>query len=116
GQPGLEKCLPATTPAQRDQIWNCRKAGAPLLLSIPGARKPIAFVEDTAVSPQRLPEFTRRFKKILDRHGITGAYYGHASVGCLHIRPMVDTKTAGDLRILKSVSDDVAALVQEFGG
>lgn len=116
GQPGLEKYLPATTPAQRDQIWNCRKAGAPLLLSIPGARKPIAFVEDTAVSPQQLPEFTRRFKKILDRHGITGAYYGHASVGCLHIRPMIDTKSAGDLTILKSVSDEVAALVQEFGG
>jgi FAD/FMN-containing dehydrogenase/Fe-S oxidoreductase len=116
GQAGLEKFLPARDANERDQIWNCRKAGAPLLLSIPGARKPIAFVEDTAVDPSRLPEFTRRFRKILDRHGITGAYYGHASVGCLHIRPMIDTKAAGDLQILKSVSDEVAALVQEFGG
>jgi FAD/FMN-containing dehydrogenase/Fe-S oxidoreductase len=116
GQTGLEKFLRARDANERDQIWNCRKAGAPLLLSIPGARKPIAFVEDTAVDPARLPEFTRRFRKILDRHGITGAYYGHASVGCLHIRPMIDTKAAGDLQILKSVSDEVAALVQEFGG
>jgi len=116
GQTGLEKYLPATTASQRDQIWNCRKAGAPLLLSIPGARKPIAFVEDTAVNPQRLAEFTRRFRKILDWHGITGAYYGHASVGCLHIRPMIDSKSAGDLAILKAVSDEVADLVQEFGG
>jgi FAD/FMN-containing dehydrogenase/Fe-S oxidoreductase len=116
GQPGLERLLLARDAIQREQIWNCRKAGAPLLLSIPGARKPIAFVEDTAVDPPRLPEFTRRFRKILDKHGITGAYYGHASVGCLHIRPMVDTKTAGDLRILKAVSDEVAQLVQEFGG
>ena len=116
GQAGLEKYLPATTAAQRDQIWNCRKAGAPLLLSIPGARKPIAFVEDTAVTPQRLAEFTRRFRRILDRHGITGAYYGHASVGCLHIRPMIDSKSASDLAILKAVSDEVADLVQEFGG
>jgi FAD/FMN-containing dehydrogenase/Fe-S oxidoreductase len=116
GQGGLEKCLPAKTAEERDQIWNCRKAGAPLLLSIPGARKPIAFVEDTAVDPQKLPEFTRRFRAIIDTHGITGAYYGHASVGCLHIRPMIDTKSAKDLTILKSVSDAVADLVQEFGG
>jgi len=116
GQPGLARLLRAQDAEQREQIWNCRKASAPLLLSIPGARKPIAFVEDTAVDPARLPEFTRRFKKILDRHGITGAYYGHASVGCLHIRPMVDTKSAGDLRILKAVSDEVAELVREFGG
>lgn len=116
GQPGLEKSLPAKTAQEREQIWNCRKASAPLLLSVPGARKPIAFVEDTAVEPSKLPEFTRRFRKILDRHKITGAYYGHASVGCLHIRPMIDTKISGDLKILKSVSDEVAALVQEFGG
>ncbi len=116
GQPGLERFLPARDAEQREQIWNCRKAGAPLLLSIPGARKPIAFVEDTAVDTSKLPEFTRRFRKILEQHGISGAYYGHASVGCLHIRPMIDAKSAGDLAILKAVSDEVAALVQEFGG
>ena len=116
GAPGLEKIIPAKDAEQRDAIWNCRKAGAPLLLSIPGARKPIAFVEDTAVEPAKLPEFTRRFQKILDKHGITGAYYGHASVGCLHIRPMLDSKSLSDLRILKEVSDEVATLVQEFGG
>lgn len=116
GRPGLEKFLPARDEKQREQIWNCRKAGAPLLLSIPGARKPIAFVEDTAVDPVKLPAFTRRFRAILDRHGITGAYYGHASVGCLHIRPMIDAKSAGDLAVLKAVSDEVADLVQEFGG
>ena len=116
GWPGLDRFLPATSAEQREQIWNCRKAGAPLLLSIPGARKPIAFVEDTAVDPSRLAAFTRRFRSILSKHGITGAYYGHASVGCLHIRPMVDTKSAGDLSILKAVSDEVAELVHEFGG
>ncbi len=116
GQPGLERFLRARDAEQREQIWNCRKAAAPLLLSIPGARKPIAFVEDTAVDAAKLPAFTRRFRKILDKYRITGAYYGHASVGCLHIRPMIDTKVAGDLAILKSVSDEVAALVQEFGG
>ena len=116
GASGLTQWHRAATPEQRDALWNCRKAGAPLLLSIPGARKPIAFVEDTAVDPARLPAFTRRFKTILDEHKLTGAYYGHASVGCLHIRPMVDTKSAADRTALKAVSDAVAELVREFGG
>lgn len=116
GQAGLERFIPATDPAQRDRIWNCRKASAPLLLSIPGAQKPIAFVEDPAVDPRHTPEFARRFREILDSHGVAGAFYGHASVGCLHIRPMLDTKTAEDLQTLKAVSDEVAALIREFNG
>lgn len=114
--PGLQKILRADLPEQRTQIWNCREAGAPLLLSIPGARKPIAFVEDAAVDPAKLPEFARRFHAILERHGTQGAFYGHASVGCLHIRPLIDTKMAADLQRLKGISDDVAKLVHEFRG
>lgn len=116
GAPGLQKILKAELPEQRAQIWNCREAGAPLLLSIPGARKPIAFVEDAAVEPAKMPEFTQRFRQILDRYGVKGSYYGHASVGCLHIRPMIDTKSAADLERLKSISDEVAKLVHEFHG
>jgi FAD/FMN-containing dehydrogenase/Fe-S oxidoreductase len=116
GCAGLTEWHRADSPERREALWNCRKAGAPLLLSIPGARKPIAFVEDTAVDPSKMPEFTRRFRTILDRHGLNGAYYGHASVGCLHIRPMVDTKSAEDLVRFKRVSDEVADLVLEFGG
>lgn len=116
GWEGLEKYMPAVDPAQRDRIWNCRKASAPLLLSIPGARKPIAFVEDPAVAPGQAAEFARRFREILDRRGVAGSFYGHASVGCLHIRPMLDTKTAEDLTVLKEISDEVAALIGEFHG
>ena len=116
GQRGLQKWLQAADAEQREKIWNCRKASAPLLLSIPGARKPIAFVEDPAVDPTKMAQFARRFRAILDHHGLQGAVYGHASVGCLHLRPMLDTKSAGDLRILKAVSDEVAELVREFGG
>lgn len=116
GQRGLQKWLQAADAEQREKIWNCRKASAPLLLSIPGARKPIAFVEDPAVDPTKMAQFARRFRGILDHHGLMGAVYGHASVGCLHLRPMLDTKSAGDLRILKAVSDEVAELVREFGG
>lgn len=116
GQTGLIKLLRATSAEQTDKIWRCREAGAPLLLSIPGARKPIAFVEDPAVDTAKLPDFTRRFREILNRHGANGAYYGHASVGCLHLRPMIDTKSASDLQRMKAISDDVQKLVVEFRG
>lgn len=116
GQTGLLKIIRATSAEQADKIWRCREAGAPLLLSIPGARKPIAFVEDPAVEPSKLPEFTRRFRDILTRHGASGAYYGHASVGCLHLRPMINTKSVADLQRMKAISDDVVKLVQEFKG
>lgn len=116
GQSGLIKIIRSSSKEQAEQIWRCREAGAPLLLSIPGARKPIAFVEDTAVDPGKLPEFTRRFREILTRHGVEGAYYGHASVGCLHIRPMLDMKTIDDRQRLEGISSEVVKLVQEFKG
>lgn len=116
GTTGLQKIIRSESPQQADRIWRCREAGAPLLLSIPGAQKPIPFVEDTAVDPARLPDFTRRFREILTRHGVEGAYYGHASVGCLHIRPMLDVKVAEDRSRLEAISSEVVKLVQEFKG
>lgn len=116
GKTGLVRVIRATSAEQTDKIWRCREAGAPLLLSIPGARKPIAFVEDPAVEPSKMPDFAKRFREILTRHGANGAYYGHASVGCLHLRPMIDTKSAADLARMKAISDDVQKLVVEFRG
>ena len=116
GQPGLTHILPATDPALRDQIWACRKAALPLLMGMPGLRKPIAFVEDTAVDPAKLPEFVRRFREILHAEGTDGAFYGHASVGCLHIRPMIDSSNKDDLDRMRRILDEVSDLVLEFGG
>lgn len=113
---GLTDVLRVLDPVQRDRIWSFRKAAVPLLLGIPGARKPIAFVEDTAVDPARLPEFVVRFREVLKRHGTTGSFYGHASVGCLHIRPLLDPKNAADVDRLAQISRDVCELVVEFGG
>ncbi len=116
GQPGLYHVLPAMDAELRDHIWECRKAALPLLMSIPGTRKPIAFVEDTAVDPVRLPEFVARFRKILNDCGTDGAFYGHASVGCLHIRPLIDAGNREDLKRLEQISARVCDLVIEFGG
>lgn len=109
--------LVRTTDAKRcEHIWNVRKTALPLLLSVPGARKPIAFVEDTAVAPADLPEFVRRFRAILARYDTDGSFYGHASVGCLHIRPMLDLRRQDEVRSMARIAEEVVALVQEFGG
>ena len=72
-----------------DDFWKIRKAGFSLLMAIVGDSKPVAFVEDTAVAPNRLPAFYERFFEIVGRQGLDAACYGHADVGCLHIRPII---------------------------
>ncbi|HEV3136476.1 MAG TPA: FAD-linked oxidase C-terminal domain-containing protein, partial [Pirellulales bacterium] len=94
----------------------CRKAALPLLLGLPGTRKPVAFVEDGAVSPEHLPRFVERFNDIMARHGTDGAYYGHLSVGCLHIRPMLDLREPIDIDRLQQIAQEVCDLVLEFNG
>ena len=73
----------------------CAARPLPLLYGMPGDRKPVTFVEDCAVDPARLPEFAARFREMLQRHGTDGAFYGHASVGCLHIRPVLEPEGPG---------------------
>jgi FAD/FMN-containing dehydrogenase/Fe-S oxidoreductase len=102
--------------AQQQSIWKLRKAGLGLLLGMKGDRKPIAFVEDTAVDPRHLPKFVPRFAEIFRRHDVNGAYYGHCSVGCLHIRPVIDLKTARGLQQVRDIADEITDLVLEFNG
>jgi FAD/FMN-containing dehydrogenase/Fe-S oxidoreductase len=97
-------------------IWNLRKAGLGLLLGMKGDKKPIAFVEDTCVQPQHLAQFVPRFKEIFAKHDTVGAYYGHCSVGCLHIRPVIDLKTPRGMDQVRAIADEITALVVEFGG
>ena len=97
-------------------VWNVRKGGLGLLMSIRGDAKPLPFVEDTAVDPENLGEFTRRFDEIVRNHGTTAAYYGHASVGCLHIRPLVSLKDSQGVETMVSIADEISDLVKEFGG
>src|SRR6266446_3518023 len=102
--------------AEQQSIWKLRKAGLGLLLGTKGEAKPIAFIEDTAVDPAHLAEFVPRFKDIMAKHGAEGAYYGHCSVGCLHIRPLVNLKTARGLEQVRGMADEIFDLVLEYGG
>ncbi len=101
--------------AQRD-IWRMREAGQGLITSVRGPLKAATFVEDAAVAPEKLPEYIKRFQEIVAGNDTEAAYYGHASVGCLHIRPMVNPKTSQGLDRMEKIAREVADLVLEFGG
>ncbi len=103
-------------PAEQANVWKVRKAALPLLLGLPGDEKPIAFVEDTAVSPERVPEFIQRFVEILTVHDTVGSFYAHAGAGCLHIRPLVNLKDGAEVTKMTAIADEVFDLVVEFGG
>ncbi|HKX17023.1 MAG TPA: FAD-binding and (Fe-S)-binding domain-containing protein, partial [bacterium] len=103
-------------PAAQANLWAVREAGVGLLLGMKGARKPVAFVEDSAVDPARIAEYTRRFREIVRRHGTDASFYGHASVGLLHTRPILDLHQPRDVGEMRAIAEEIAALVAEFGG
>ena len=109
--------LIAESAAEQEALTKVRKAGLGLLMAASeGARRPLAFVEDTAVAPERLGDYVATFREILDRHGLTAGWYGHCSVGCLHIRPFVDLTEPGGIETMRSVAEEILDLVVEFDG
>ena len=116
GAPGVLGIRTTLQDAARDDFWKVRKAGLSLLMGMVGDPKPVAFVEDTAVPVERLPAFYDRFRAIVDRHGTVASCYGHADVGCLHIRPVLNMKAQEDVDKLRSIAAEVSDLVLEFGG
>jgi FAD/FMN-containing dehydrogenase/Fe-S oxidoreductase len=116
GRPGVLGVRKRLVDADKDDFWKIRKAGFSLLMGMVGDAKPIAFVEDTAVDPAQLPSFYEGFRQIVERHGVTAACYGHADVGCLHIRPLINVKTRDGVESLRAIAREVSDLVVEFGG
>jgi FAD/FMN-containing dehydrogenase/Fe-S oxidoreductase len=106
----------AHSAAEQENIWRVRRAGQGLLQGIKGDSKPITFVEDTAVAPDRLAPYMRKFKALLDHHGVRAAFYAHASVGCIHVRPLINLKDREDIEKVKAIASAVGDLVIEFGG
>ena len=98
------------------KIWKLRKAALGLAMSQRGDAKSISFVEDTAVPPEQLHEYIKRFKAILSENETEAGFYAHASVGLLHIRPVVNMKTAMGVERFKCIAEAVSDLVLEFGG
>jgi FAD/FMN-containing dehydrogenase/Fe-S oxidoreductase len=112
----LEGGLIAETTAQQNQVWNIRKMGLGILNSLPGDQKPMAFIEDVAVPVEKLGSFVRSMEEIMGQHGIHANFYAHASAGCLHIRPIISTKGARDVAMMKAISTEAIALVLGLNG
>jgi len=95
-----------------------RRAGEPLLHAIPGVggRKPLGFIEDNAVPPERLGEFVTRLRAIIESHGTRAAFWAHASVGVLHVRPLLDLADDDDTRKMEAIAIETADLARELGG
>jgi FAD/FMN-containing dehydrogenase/Fe-S oxidoreductase len=98
------------------RIWQLREAALGLSMAMKGDAKSLSFVEDTAVAPERLRDYIERFLAVVERHGTVAGVYAHASVGCLHVRPVVDLKTADGVARFEAIAHEIAGLVLEFGG
>jgi FAD/FMN-containing dehydrogenase/Fe-S oxidoreductase len=103
-------------PAPMSQLWTLRKNSEALLHALSTTRKPITFVEDNAVPVENLARFVAGFRRIVESHGTDAAYYAHASVGVLHVRPMLDSHDPADLQRMQSIAIEVADLARECGG
>ncbi len=103
-------------PEDQEKVWDVRKAGLGLMMNVPGDAKPLPFVEDCAVAPEHLPDFVRKFDEIVTSNGTQAGYYGHASVGCLHIRPLINLKEQEGMDRMVSIAEEVGDLVLEYGG
>ena len=105
-------CRPsrAVDAAAQARIWRLRQSSLGLSMAMKGDAKSISFVEDTAVAPARLRDYIARFLDIVKRHGSTTGVYAHASVGCLHVRPVVNMKTEAGVRQFETIANDIAEL------
>ena len=103
-------------PAAMAEAAALRRAVVPLLMGAPGAARPTAFVEDTAVAPERLADYLDEFEALVASAGACGSFTGHASAGCTHVRPLLDLKTAAGVRQMEELAAGVARLVAEYHG
>ncbi|MBB5192183.1 FAD/FMN-containing dehydrogenase/Fe-S oxidoreductase [Silvimonas terrae] len=98
------------------RLWNMRKKSVGLLANMQGERRPIPFVEDTAVPPEHLADYIAEFRALLDSHGVAYGMFGHVDAGVLHVRPALDMKDPADEQRIRTISDAVVALTQKYHG
>jgi FAD/FMN-containing dehydrogenase/Fe-S oxidoreductase len=113
---GADRVTLLPEPADQAQTVRLRASILPLLLGRTDAAKPVAFVEDAAVAPERLEEFVVRFEELLEEERTWACFYGHASVGCLHVRPALNTREPAEVERMRRIAERVADLVVELGG
>ena len=106
----------AVEPALQRDIWEVRKAGLNIMMSMKGDGKPVSFIEDCAVPLEDLADYTERLTRIFHRHGTEGTWYAHASEGCLHVRPILNLKLETEARKMRAIAEEAFAMVREYKG
>jgi FAD/FMN-containing dehydrogenase/Fe-S oxidoreductase len=102
-------------PAVQREFWEVRKAGLNIMMSMKGDGKPVSFIEDCAVPLEHLAEYTDRLTQVFHKHGTRGTWYAHASVGCLHVRPILDMRRDGAQK-MRAIAEEAAAMVRQYKG
>jgi FAD/FMN-containing dehydrogenase/Fe-S oxidoreductase len=100
---------------QQKSLWDVRKAGLNIMMSMKGDGKPVSFIEDCAVPLEHLAEYTSHLTEVFRKHGTEGTWYAHASVGCLHVRPVLNMKGDGAMR-MRAIAEEAAELVRRYKG
>ena len=114
GFPGA--VIEATDPAFQSAVWNVRKEGLNIMMSMKGDGKPISFIEDCAVRLEDLAEYTDRLTSVFHKHGTYGTWYAHASVGTLHVRPVLNLKQELEVKKMREIAEEAFAMVREYKG
>lgn len=102
--------------AEISRVWALRKAGLGVLTGVKGDSKPIGVIEDTAVAPERLPQYLEEFQQMMERLGLSCVYYGHISTGELHLRPILNVKDGKERKLFHQVAEETAQLVKKHHG
>ena len=117
GLPGQVVRMPDA--ARQKALWDVRKAGLNIMMSMKGDGKPVSFIEDCAVPLEHLADYVARLSEVFARHGTRGTWYAHASVGTLHVRPILDMRQAGPsggATQMRAIAEEAAAMVREYKG
>jgi FAD/FMN-containing dehydrogenase len=100
----------------QNEIFEMRKAGLNILMSLKGDKKPVAFIEDCAVSLDHLADYTTRLNEVFKKYNTSGMFYAHASVGTLHVRPIINMKSEQDIKNMRSITEEAFQIVKEYKG
>ncbi|MDA0688030.1 MAG: FAD-binding protein [Proteobacteria bacterium] len=114
GFPG--SVVEATESEFQNAVWEVRKQGLNIMMSMKGDGKPVSFIEDCAVRLEDLAQYTKRLDEVFQRNGTTGTFYAHASVGCLHVRPVLNMKEQAGADKMRAIVEETLEMVREYKG
>ena len=108
--------IDAIDPEMQGRVAEMRKSGLNIMMSMKQSAKPVSFVEDCAVGLESLADYTAELTEIFEKYNTKGTWYAHASVGCLHVRPVLDMKQGSDVEKMRNIAQEAFALVRKYGG